>query len=404
MKKMTRHSEPNYELLFAAASGFTVANNYLNQALLGLLAGDFGLSPAAVSTIPVVTQVGNAVGLILLAPLGDRFERRGLILTTLAALVVALVAAAIAPGFGWLVGASLCVGLFATVTQQLVPFAVHLAEPGERGRALGIVTGGILAGILLARTFAGTIADLAGWRTVFAVAAGLMLVISVLLALKLPRARPGTDLGYRQLLQSLATLLGEHEILRRAVTIQALIFAAFMAFWANLALLLQEPRFGLGPTAVGLIALVGVGGVLAAPLAGRFSDRRGPAIVIATGAGLVVAAFAILGLVQGSLTVLVIAVLVMDLAVQASQVANQARVFAIDPTAHSRLNTIFMAAMIFGGALGAGAGGIAYSLWGWSGICAFGATAGLCAAALSATRTTEKTNEDRDARSVQHQR
>jgi predicted MFS family arabinose efflux permease len=184
--------------------------------------------------------------------------------------------------------------------------------------------------------------------------------------------------SYPRLIGSLWTLVRTHRVLRRAVAVQFLIFAAFIAFWSNLSLLLIAAPYRLGGTAIGLLALVGVAGALAAPLAGGFADRRGPAVVVSMGASLVVVAFAIFGFWQGSLVGLVIGILVMDLAVQSSQVANQTRVYALDPSARSRLNTVFMATMLLGGAVGAGVGGAAFAQWGWSGTCAFGAiSAGL---------------------------
>jgi predicted MFS family arabinose efflux permease len=369
--------------ILAVAAGLTVANNYYNQAMLGLLARQFDLSAATVSSLPVLTQLGNVAGILFLAPLGDRLERRSLILMTMAGLIVALIAAAMAPSFVWLVATGMGIGLFATVTQQIVPLAVHLASPSERGRVLGIVTGGILVGILLARTISGIISDLWGWHAVFWAAGGLMFATMAALALKLPRAEPVTDLSYGRLLASLWTLVRTHRVLQQAITVQALIFAAFIGFWSNLALLFDGPPYQLGATAVGLMALVGVAGALAAPLAGRFADQRGPAALVSIGAGLVVLAFTIFGLFQGSLVAMIAGVLILDLAVQSSQVANQAQVYALDPTARSRLNTIFMATMILGGAIGAGAGGLAYSAWGWSGTCIFGAAAAGIALLLS---------------------
>ncbi len=364
--------------LLAVGAGAAVANSYYNQAFLGHLTTDFGLAAGAAALVPVLTQAGNAVGVLFLAPLGDRLERKSLILATTGALVAALVGAAVSPGFVWLAAASLAVGLFATVAQQIVPLAVHLAAPAERGRILGKVTGGILIGILLARTVSGTISDLWGWPFVFWFAAALMIVIGAALALWLPRVQPTTDLSYPRLIGSMWTLVRRHRVLRQAVAVQFLIFAAFIGFWSNLALLLIEPPYRLGGTAVGLLALVGVAGALAAPVAGGFADRRGPAAVVSIGAGLVLLAFVVFGLWQGSLLGLVLGILIMDLAVQSSQVANQARVHALDPTAHSRLNTVFMATMLLGGAVGAGIGGAAYAGWGWTGTCAFGAmSAGL---------------------------
>lgn len=369
--------------LLAVGAGAAVANSYYNQAFLGHLTADFGLAAGAAAIVPVLTQAGNAIGVLFLAPLGDRLERKSLILVTTGALVAALIGAAVSPGFVWLAVASLAVGLFATVAQQIVPLAVHLAPPAERGRILGTVTGGILIGILLARTISGTISDAWGWPVVFWFAAVLMIAIGAALALWLPRVPPTTDLSYPRLLGSLWTLVRTHGVLRRAVAVQFLIFAAFIGFWSTLALLLSDPPYRLGGTAVGLLALVGVAGALAAPIAGGFADKRGPAVVVSTGAGFVLLAFVIFGLWQGSLLGLVVGILVLDLAVQSSQVANQARVYALDPTARSRLNTVFMATMLAGGAVGAGIGGAAYAAWGWTGTCAFGAVSAALALLLS---------------------
>lgn len=369
--------------LLAVGAGAAVANSYYNQAFLGHLTEDFGLGAGAAAIVPVLTQAGNALGVLFLAPLGDRLERKSLILMTNGALVAALIGAAISPGFVWLAVASLAVGLFATVAQQIVPLAVHLAPAAERGRTLGAVTGGILIGILLARAVSGAISDLWGWPFVFGFAAIVMIAIGAALALWLPRVPPTTDLSYPRLLGSLWTLVRTHAVLRQAVAVQGLIFAAFIGFWSNLSLLLAEPGYQLGGTAVGLLALVGIAGALAAPIVGGFVDRRGPAVVASIGASLVVLSFAVFGFWQGSLVGLVLGILVLDLAVQSAQVANQARVYALDPAARSRLNTVFMATMLAGGAVGAGVGGTAYAVWGWTGTCVFGAISATSALLLS---------------------
>lgn len=359
--------------LLAVGAGASVANSYYNQAFLGHLATGFGLAAGSAVALPVLTQAGNALGVLFLAPLGDRVERKSLILITIVALVAALVGAALSPGFVWLAAASLAVGLFATVAQQIVPLAVHLAPPAARGRTLGKVTGGILIGILLARTVSGAISDLWGWRHVFWFAAALMTAIGLAMARWLPRVPRTTDLGYFRLLGSLWTLVRAHRALRRSVAIQFLIFAAFIAFWSTVALLLAGPAYRLGGTAVGLLALVGVAGALAAPVAGGFADRHGHATVVSAGAALIAVAFGVFAVWGESLVGLIVGVLILDLAVQSSQIANQTRVYALDANARSRLNTVFMATMLFGGALGAGVGGWALLHWGWSGLCAFGA-------------------------------
>ena len=269
------------------------------------------------------------------------------------------------------------------VTQQIVPFAVHLAPPKEQGRVLGIVTGGILAGILLARTISGSISDLWSWRAVFWTAAGLMTATAGAMFYYLPRSQPVTDLSYRELLGSLWRLVRTHRTLRWAVMVQALLFAAFIGFWSNLAFVLDRPPYHLGATAVGLMALVGIAGALAASFAGRLADRQGSGTIVSYAAACVVVVFVILILCRNSLAVIIGGVLFLDLAVQSSQVANQAQIYALDHSAASRLNTIFMATMVLGGAVGAALSGLAYSALGWSGTCLFGAGSAATALCLS---------------------
>lgn len=378
-----RELPPFLVILLAVSAGAAVANIYYSQAFLGQLVDRMALTAGSVAMVPVLTQMGNALGIIFLAPLGDRLERKSLILATIALLVFALVGAALSPGFSWLLLASFVVGLFATVVQQIVPLAIQIAGPTEKGAVLGKVTGGILVGILLARTLSGFISDRWGWPPVFWFAAALMTLIGLALARWLPRVPPTTSLGYARLIGSLWELLRTHRALRKAITVQFLIFAGFMAFWANLALLLAQPDYRLGGTAVGLLALVGVAGALAAPIAGRIADRHGPAMIVSLGALLVAVAFTLMVLWQGSLMGLVAGILILDLAVQSSQVANQTLVYAIEPTASSRLNTMFMATMIAGGAFGAGIGGAAYAAFGWTGTCIFGLASAILALVLS---------------------
>ncbi len=369
--------------ILAVAAGSAVANSYYNQAFLGLLAHDFGVASGTVATIPVLSQLGGACGVLFLAPLGDRFERRALILATVAALVVTLIAAALSPSLAWLAAASLGIGLFATVAQQIVPFAVQLSAPSERGRVIGTVLSGILIGVLGARAVSGVIADALGWHAVYWFAVALTGTVGLVLALVLPRIEPTTRLSYPHLLASMVTLVRSHAGLRRAMAIQFLMFGAFMGFWSTVALHLREPVYGLGGTAVGLLALAGIAGALAAPRAGALADRHGPARVVSAGTGLVIAAFLLFRLLDGSLAALAAGVLVMDLGVASSQVANQAQVHGLDPQARSRLNTVFMATMLLGGAFGAGMGGLAFQQAGWTGACLFGAGAAALALLLS---------------------
>jgi predicted MFS family arabinose efflux permease len=370
----------------AAAAGVGVANIYYNQPMLGIMERD--LPGGATSLVPTATQLGYAAGLFLLVPLGDLVERRRLIVMQFVGLAAALALAAVAPGAILVVAASLLVGVLATVAQQIVPYAAHLATPARRGATVGTVMAGLLCGILLSRTLAGFVATHAGWREMFWLGVPMALVAGAVMALRLPRSVPDADLSYAGLIRSLGGLWRTFAALRRAAITQALLFAAFSVFWTMLALHLQEPRFGLGADVAGLFGIVGAVGVLAAPVAGRIADRRGPQPVIVLGAGLTLAAWAVFGL-WGSIAGLVVGVILLDFGVQSALVSNQHVIYALRPEARARLNTIFMGIMFLGGAAGSAAAMLAWRGGGWRGVTMLGATlagAGLVTQIVGARR------------------
>lgn len=360
-------------ILMAAAAGLFVSSLYYNQPMLGLLAKDFHTDAAGIGTIPVMTQVGYAAGMLFLAPLGDRFERRGLIVITGIVLSVALALAAIAPGLGTMVAASLAIGLLATVTQQVVPMAAHLAADKQRGQVVGQVMSGLLAGILLARTVSGVVSEFASWRIMFGGAAVLSLGMSLLLGIRLPKVSPTTGMSYPQILRSMATLVRTHKTLRVSGLVQGLLFGCFVAFWANLALFLEQPPLSAGSSIAGLLGIFGVMGVLAAPVIGRRIDNNGPGRIIILGALAVLLSFVLFGVFRTSWLGLIGGIIVMDIGLQIAMISNQYRVYALDATARSRLNTVYMTTMFIGGALGTAVGSYAFARFGWTGICVMGA-------------------------------
>ncbi|MGJ7525465.1 MFS transporter [Variovorax sp. GB1P17] len=360
-------------LLLAASAGFAVAALYYSQPMLGELGPDIGASARSVGFVPTLTQLGYALGILLLAPLGDRFDRRRIILAKASVLVLALLAAAFSPSVGPLLVASLVIGLTATLAQDVVPAAATLAPEAHRGKIVGTVMTGLLLGILLSRVLSGFVAEHFGWRAMFVVAAGSIAFIGVAAARGLPHLRPTTHLGYGALLGSLAQLWRKHGALRRATFAQGLLSVGFSAFWSTLAVMLHGAPFHLGSAAAGAFGLAGAAGALAAPIAGRIADRRGPELVIRLGAVLVVVSFAAMLLAPlmapaARLGLIVASAIGFDFGLQAALIAHQTVVYGIDPGARSRLNAVFFTGVFIGMAAGSALGALVLAQWGWSGV------------------------------------
>lgn len=360
--------EPGKGLVFAmaCACGIAVANIYYNQPMLGIIARSFP-GELAPSLIPTATQFGYAIGLLFLVPLGDLMERRRLIVSQFLVLALSLLFAAIA-STGWaLLGASLFIGFSASVTQQIIPAAASLASDNRRGSVVGSVMSGLLSGILLSRILAGSIATNYGWRAMFWLAIPLVIAGATAMALVLPFSRPATSMKYGPLLRSLLQLWRGEPGLRRATFIQGLLFAVFSAFWTILALHLEQPPFHLGADVAGLFGILGMVGVLAAPVAGRLADRRGPSKVVSAGAFVTLLSWLVLAG-WNSLAGLVFGVMLLDFGMQSSMVANQQIIYGLQPQARNRVNSLFMVGMFIGGSLGSGGAMLAWKLASWQGV------------------------------------
>ncbi len=360
-------------LVMALGAGAAVANIYYNQPMLTLIGKDL---PIASSLISPVTQLGYALGLFLLVPLGDIVERKLLIVGQFVALAIALLGVAYASSTAVIVAASALVGISSTVAQQIVPFAAHLATPEKRGATVGTLLSGVLGGILLSRTVAGYVGTSLGWREMYVIAVPVALVGAIGMWSILPSVPPTVSMPYRKLISSIGSLWMELPELRRAAVTQALIFAGFSAFWTALPFRLAQPDLGLGAETAGLFGIVGAVGVIAAPIAGRVSDKRGPAVVVRLGAIISLLSW-VLFAVAPTLAGLVIGVIVLDFGMQSALVSNQALVYSLKPEARARLNTVLMGSMFFGGAIGSAA---AITVWTHAGWIALAASGGLSSA------------------------
>ncbi|RWF47765.1 MAG: MFS transporter [Mesorhizobium sp.] len=367
-------------LVFSIACGLSVANVYFAHPLLDAMAHDFGIAPASIGIVVTVTQIGYALGLFFIVPLGDLFDRRKLIAGQAVLSGVALIAVGAAPNAAMLLASLAVVGLLAVVVQVLVAYAADLAAPSQGGRAVGTVTSGVILGMLLARFVAGVVADFAGWRWVYLISAALTLVMAVLLYFVLPRheaERPSTC--YPRLLASVVLLFVKEPLLRVRAVLALLIFASFNVLWAPLVLPLSAPPFSLSHTAIGLFGLAGDAGALGARWTGGLVDRGRGQLVTGLSLLLMTAAWLPIAFMGMSLWLLVAGIVMLDLAIQATHVTNQSLIFARRPDARSRLVGGYMIFYSLGSALGSIVSTMAYGVAGWSGVSLLGVGIGLLA-------------------------
>jgi predicted MFS family arabinose efflux permease len=354
----------------ATSAGLGIANLYYNQPLLDQMRATFAVDVQQIATVPTMTQVGYAFGMLFLVPLGDMLQRKRLAILFSALAAIAATGIALAPSFAVLVATSCLFGLTTMTPQLLVPLAAHLAPQEKKGKVVGFMVSGILLGILLARTFSGFVGAAFGWRVAFALAAALQAATAVVLACALPRTTPTYRGHYVGLLATVWHLMRDQPVLREATLFGAMLFGSFMVFWSNLIHLMESPVFHLGPRAVGLYGLLGALAAALCPWAGSLADRSSPRNV--TGAMVAVAAssYAIFYLGRDSLLTIAAGVLVMDIGVQLGHVTNQGRIFRLVPSAQSRLQTAYMFCYFVGGGFGSWLGALAWSHFGWAGVCA----------------------------------
>jgi predicted MFS family arabinose efflux permease len=372
--------------LFAIGCGLCVANIYYAQPLLEPIAETLQLHAGLAGVLMTLTQLGYGAGLLLLVPLADVIENRRLVTLAMSGVVLGLIGAAASSSAASFLAASFTIGICAVAAQVLVPFATHLAPPESRGKVVGNVMAGLLAGIMLARPFSSLIAAAFGWRAVFGVSAVLMTLLVVVLHRVLPRRDPGRSVTYGRTLTSLPGIVRRTPVLRRRAMYQGLLFAAFQAFWTAVPLTLAHD-FGLGQTGIALFALAGAAGALAAPLAGRLADRgltrpaTGCAMVL-VGLSFVVGSWAVHA---HSLAGLVVSALLVDGAVQIGQILSMRSIYMLAPELRGRLNGLFMAFIFLCAAVSSGLAAAVYAFHGWSGLCLLGGSLAIVALLCYAT-------------------
>jgi predicted MFS family arabinose efflux permease len=357
-------------LLFAIACGMVVANIYFAHPLLDSLSNEFKISHSTIGIVITITQVCYALGLLLFVPLGDLLNQKRLIIVQMLLSVFALIVIGIAPSSTILFIGLALVGLLATVTQTLVAYASILANPAERGRIVGFVTSGVVIGILLARTFAGTLTDLAGWRSVYLTSATLLLFVSFLLHRNLPtlEQKRMTTMPYRKLIRSVLLLFVEERFLRIRGILALLIFTSFSILWTSLVLPLSATPHNLSHTAIGAFGLAGVAGALAATKAGQLADKGLGQRTTGIALSLLVLSWLLIKFINYSLLLLIFGIILLDLAVQAVHVTNQSMLFTVRPEARSRITASYMIFYSIGSATGAILSTNVYAKYGWNGV------------------------------------
>ncbi|WP_369790540.1 MFS transporter [Rouxiella sp. WC2420] len=364
----------------AAGAGLSVASIYYCQPMLSIIGPGLNATLTETGMVPTLTQIGYALGILLLIPLGDRFDRRLIIMIKSLLLTIALLICGFAPNIHSLLLTSLMIGATATLAQDIVPASAALAPAAVRGKTVGTVMTGLLVGILLSRVVSGVVAEYFGWRAMYQLAAISVALIGIALWRVLPKFTPGTGMSYPALLLSMRHLWLQYKTLRRAALAQGLLSVAFSAFWSTLAIMLNN-TYHLGSGVAGAFGLAGAAGALAAPLAGKLADKQGPAAVTQIGSALVMLSFAAMFLLpllspHAQLALIVLSAIGFDLGVQASLVSHQTLVYGLEPAARGRLNALLFTVVFIGMAAGSALGSKALELGGWPGVITLACLAG----------------------------
>ncbi|WP_371379059.1 MFS transporter [Sporomusa aerivorans] len=359
-------------LLMSITSAISAANLYYAQPLLSNLSTYFHVSSTVIGISAMIIQIGFAIGLIFIVPLGDMVNQRSLIIIMLICSMVALLELSFATNIIWFTIGSLFVGITSIAQMVLVTLAAHLANPASRGRVIGAVMTGLLIGMQLSRTFSGIIGTYYGWQVVYQIASIMIGILIIIFYFCLPQSSPDTSMSYGKLISSLGSILRNQPILRSSSLIGATMFASFSAFWTTLSFLLESPMYNLGAQAAGMLALIGVVGALAASIAGRVVDKKGYYFTLTIGISLSMAGFICFWMLGYQMWGLICGIILLSLGIQTAQISNQANINTLDAVFRSRNNGIYMAFYFIGGAIGSFLGSYFWGLSGWAGVCILG--------------------------------
>ncbi|MDR3595534.1 MFS transporter [Clostridium sp.] len=359
-------------VLMSIACAASAANLYYSQPLLEQISRFFNVSSSIIGIAAMLIQIGYAIGLIFLVPLGDIKERRNLIMTMLFCSTISLISLSISFNIWWLLLSSLIVGLTSITPMLIVPLAAHIAKPAERGKVIGSIMSGLLIGILLSRVFSGIIGSILGWQIVYRIAAGMMVLLILVFKLWLPKSVPDSSMSYKELLKSLIGLLKNQPILLESSLIGAMMFGTFSIFWTSLSFLLKSPAYNLGAQAAGMFGLAGIVGALAASMVGRIADKSSPRFTLTIAIIISFLSYICFLIFGYQMWGLIIGVILLDLGIQSAQISNQARINTLDATARSRNNAVYMTFYFCGGALGSWLGTFCWGIFGWIGVCGVG--------------------------------
>lgn len=367
----------------AIVAGASVANLYYNQPLLGLISSDLGVSEFQTNLMAMITQMGYALGLLFIVPLGDLYRRKRIILTNFGLLVIALLTIASATSIYLIWAASLLTGICSMIPQIFVPIASQFSRPEHKGRNVGIVISGLLTGILASRVVSGFMGEVLGWRAMYYIAAGLMVVCAVVVLRVLPDIRPTFSGRYSQLMGSLFSLVRNYPALRVYALRSGLAFGSFLALWSCLAFKMAGAPFYAGSDVVGYLGLCGIAGALTASTVGKYVKKVGVRRFNLVGCALILLAWICVSAGGNSYAGLVAGVLLIDIGMQCIQLSNQTSIFELCPSASNRVNTIFMTTYFAGGSLGTLLAGTCWEQAEWMGVTAVGMALTLCSLAIT---------------------